>query len=314
MDLPPTHDRGSLPISGIFISPNLIPVRAGILRHGVGILGDHRNMFIDFQETNFLGDELFTIPPPKLRRLQLFDSRIVNKFNKLCCSHLTNNNIPHKAQRVLSASQYTPPQDMASSMNTLDDQLGRAIAHGDKHCRKMRTGVIPFSTQYNKVKNEVRFWILLLRRNYGHRISNTTIRRLARRLDISHPNLIDPVETKLQLKLARQRYVAFASSTKSERTQFNERLATANAADENKPKARVLKRILHDESQRQENLQLKSTYQKSQMERLDSVRVFRDGTRLEFSSPHEVEEELRIMNDMKYSSTNDTPLMTPQYV
>ena len=62
--LPPTHERGSHPISGIFISPTLVPTRAGILRHGVGILGDHRNMFVDFHEYNVLGNEIYTIPPP----------------------------------------------------------------------------------------------------------------------------------------------------------------------------------------------------------------------------------------------------------
>ena len=188
-------------------------------------------------------------------------------------------------------------------MNTLDEQLGRAITNGHKHCRKLYIGSILFSSAYNKVKNEVRFWTLLLRRHYGHRISNTTIRRLARRMDISHPNLIDPTEAKF-----------FVASAKNERTLFNERLAIANAANENKKKTSVLKRILHDENQRLENSQLKSVYQKSKMERLDSVNVFRDGTWYEFSSPREVEEELRIMNNNKYSATNDTPSMAPHNV
>lgn len=48
--IPPTHDRGSQPISGMFASPTLIPSKLGILAHGQGILGDHRNMFADFPE------------------------------------------------------------------------------------------------------------------------------------------------------------------------------------------------------------------------------------------------------------------------
>ena len=175
--LPPTHDRGSRPISGIFITRTLEPMRAGILRNGVGILGDHRNMFVDFSEINFLGDELYTIQPPKMRRLQLFDSRIINRFNKACENHLRHNNILQIASTLVTNATYPPSDDYTSKMQKLDEQLGRAIACGDKHCRKLRTGTIPFSAEYEKVKNNVRFWILLLKRHYGHRISNTTIRR-----------------------------------------------------------------------------------------------------------------------------------------
>ena len=67
--LPPTHDTGSRPISAMFGSPLLTPVRFGILPHGVGVEGDHRNMFVDFREDTCLGDEMYTILPPSQRRL-----------------------------------------------------------------------------------------------------------------------------------------------------------------------------------------------------------------------------------------------------
>ena len=194
--LPPTHERGSHPISGIFISPTLIPIRAGILRHGVGILGDHRNMFVDFHEYNVLGDEIYTIPPPKMRRLQLYDSRIVNKFNKTCENHLKNNNIHTQLLELTSKAIYPPPPHISQKMQTIDEQIGRAIASGEKHCRKLRTGAIPYSSEYNKVKNSVRFWYLLIKQQYGKRISNTTIPRLARANNIPQPHKIDHIEAK----------------------------------------------------------------------------------------------------------------------
>lgn len=128
--LPPTHERGSHPISGIFISPTLVPTRAGMLRHGVGILGDHRNMFVDFHEYNVLGDEIYTIPPPKMRRLQLYDSRIVNKFNKICENHFKHNNIPNQLLELNSQAECPPPPHVAQKMQIMDEQIGRAIASG----------------------------------------------------------------------------------------------------------------------------------------------------------------------------------------
>lgn len=76
-DLPPTPDCGSTPISAIYVSATLVPTQLGILAHGEGIEGDHRNMYLDFDQRNFLGDDLHIIPPSEKRRLQLKDTRIV---------------------------------------------------------------------------------------------------------------------------------------------------------------------------------------------------------------------------------------------
>lgn len=76
----------------------------------------------------------------------------------------------------------------------------------------------------------------------------------------------------------------------------------------------MLKRILHEEAQRTDNYRVRGTFTVIQRERLDSVRVFRNGTWHEYSEPYKVAEELRIMNNLKYSATNNTPQTHPAYV
>lgn len=71
---------------------------------------------------------------------------------------------------------------------------------------------------------------------------------------------------------------------------------------------------MHEETQRVENYKLKGTFGQLNIDRLDSVRVQRDGIWHDISEPHWVTEELRIMNDRKYSATNNTPLMRHEYV
>ena len=155
--LPPTHNNGSKPISAIYASLGLTPTRCGILKHGEGIEGDHRNMFVDFHQDNLLGDEIYVVPPPQQRRLQLYDSRIVDRFNSAVLQHLQQNNIPTIAQVMIQKSTYPPSLTMQASMNRLDDQIGRAISHGEKLCRKLHNGDIPFSAEYVRLNKHRRF-------------------------------------------------------------------------------------------------------------------------------------------------------------
>lgn len=194
--LPPTHDTGSRPISAIFASPTLAPTRIGILPHGIGVEGDHRNMYADFRETTFLGDEMYIIPPPIQRRLKLYDSRIVSKFNKLCHLHLQANNIQQQLEALTASASFPPQRDIITRMESIDDQIGRAIRHAEHKCRKLRTGEIPFSKEYVKVNQPRRFWLLLLWKRYGREVSNTTIRRLAKQIDIQSYQHIDNAEAK----------------------------------------------------------------------------------------------------------------------
>ena len=59
--MPATHHRGSRPISTIYHSNGLKVVRAGILPTGIGVHGDHRNIYADFDQKSFLGDPMFMV-------------------------------------------------------------------------------------------------------------------------------------------------------------------------------------------------------------------------------------------------------------
>ena len=62
------------------------------------------------------------------------------------------------------------------------------------------------------------------------------------------------------------------------------------------------------------NAKLKVVYKKSDLQRLDRVVVTHNGYPIEINDPYRVEEELRRMNSSKYSSTNDTPMMSEPYL
>lgn len=212
--------RGSKPIFGIFVSPTIQSTRAGILEHGCGIKVDHRNMFIDVEQLNFLGDDLYAIPPLAQRRLQLFDSRVVKRFNTHCLNHLQQNKILQQTNSLINMSTDTPLTIITPLLEAVDDQIGRVISVGEKKCRKFKSGEIPFSEEFCKLNKTRRFWLLLIKRRYGKKVSTTTIRRLAQNLNINQIYSIDVREAKLQLNLSRKAYVEFVKKAKTERDKF----------------------------------------------------------------------------------------------
>ena len=79
---PPPTTKGSYPIDGIFMSPEISDiVKGGWLELGVGY-NDHRILYIDVDMFKFLGKHKNSTAAHKIRRLQCRDPRTVNAYNK----------------------------------------------------------------------------------------------------------------------------------------------------------------------------------------------------------------------------------------
>jgi hypothetical protein len=79
-DAPPTYDRGSKPIDGIFVSPTLRGCRCGYEAFGDGPPGiTHRLIWIDIPVVNAFGNVL-TSTKFKARRLKNFDPRVTERY------------------------------------------------------------------------------------------------------------------------------------------------------------------------------------------------------------------------------------------
>ena len=78
---PATHQAGSVPIDGIFVSECLIPfLRGGYLGFGKATRADHRALYIELPLVAFIGYDMHDIIRPNIRRLKLQDPRIVKKY------------------------------------------------------------------------------------------------------------------------------------------------------------------------------------------------------------------------------------------
>ena len=100
IELPPIHHRGSIPISAIYVTPDITINGAGILSKGIGIQRDHRNMFLDISETSLLGSPMYKVEPPKIKLLKLNDPRIYKKIIRRAKNHYIATGLHKKLQNL----------------------------------------------------------------------------------------------------------------------------------------------------------------------------------------------------------------------
>jgi len=312
LPMPPTHHSGSRPISTIYASTSLQVKSAGILQKGIGIQGDHRNIFVDFTQTSFIGAPLFKVESPPIKKLQLQDSRIYNRFLKHLIKHIHSTNLHEKAKSLIQTCTSTQVKDVDRKMETIDEQLGRGISSGIKNCRKKRMGQIPFSGMLRDLWKERRLWLLVYKRRVGQKISNRTIRRLAKARDITNPLSYHILDIKERLKNAELRYRQFVPHAKTEREKFFEELAIANATEGNTSKEKLLKRIMNTESAREQGRIMRRFFPKNTiMKQVDRVKFQTNGIEYEVHQPNDIIDAIQKETKRKYSSTSETPLMRP---
>jgi len=121
--LPATHNRGSLPIDGIFVPDELIPFCwAGFLGFGEGVPSDHRLAWIDIPlPLLHLCLDSNPVKAPA-RRLQCTDPRIVLKYNNLLFDRLNNINVFSRVKHLsetITGARLTKAQQV--EYETLDN-------------------------------------------------------------------------------------------------------------------------------------------------------------------------------------------------
>ena len=95
---PATHSTGSYPIDGIFASTNIDIRAGGYMGHEAGE-GDHRCLWIDVSFVSAFGHNLPVIMRPYMQRLQLSNTRTVQRFEQQVTRFVRK----HELQRRITA-------------------------------------------------------------------------------------------------------------------------------------------------------------------------------------------------------------------
>jgi len=312
--LPPTHHKGSVPISAMYISPNIIIKGAGILSKGIGIQGDHRNMFLDVSITSLLGTPMYKVEPPKVKLLKLNDPRIYKKFIKKVKSHYLKCGLQQKSEQITKSilAGTMSQKEIKLAQEKIDEQMGRGIKSGIRKCRKLYTGDIPFSSVFLELLQVKRLWLLVLKKKLGQKISSKTIRRLSKIANVQNPLQYPIPVIKAYLSEAEAQYKAFIPHAPTERQHFYEELAAANAVDGTATKATILKRIMNSEASRENGKRMSQFFPKRGIsKRVDRVAYTVNNTNMEATEPDDIVQQIQTETKIKYTSSHNTPLMEP---
>ena len=230
---PATCIRGSHQIDGLFVTPALANCKCGMLPFGAF---DHRPLWLDIPHTLAFGAHIDLSATPNCRRLRIDDPRTVTRFHSLLRQLLADGNIPERlAMLEASSSPHTPLT--SSQAQEYEDLKARHLAaslEAERKCRKLRTGVYPFSPTYSRLRYKILYWQLVLRLAQNQRCSRRLVRRTATKagLLVNTSDWSDPDKARTNLSSARSllRKFCAADQATAARDDYIHRLAQAKAA------------------------------------------------------------------------------------
>ena len=207
---PNTHFRGSQPIDGIYVSPDIEVSSFLSLSFHEGV-GDHRTMIIDFTSSSMIGHYQGHIVRPTSRRLTTKQPSSVQNYNNELLSQFTAHRIPERLHSIATntASGITDKQ-RRSAENTYED-IKRYRIGAEHNCRKILKPYSPFSLP-------VKYWydrictfrdLIRLKENNHPRMGKSRILRSAKRLHIPDAArlTIDDCKEGIRLSLIQQKEV-----------------------------------------------------------------------------------------------------------
>ena len=106
---PPTYNRGSKPIDGVFCSNTLHITACGYLPFGA-FPSDHRAIWADITYDSAFGFKISRCVQPKARKLQCIDPRVVKKWAQAYEQFIKQHNL-HCRQFALEQHMTTPLTD-----------------------------------------------------------------------------------------------------------------------------------------------------------------------------------------------------------
>jgi hypothetical protein len=140
-ELGPTYFRGSKPIDGIWITPDVQIANACVMPAGYGI-GDHRLFIVDIVASSMIGNDPPRIKCPSARRLNTLLSYVAERYATL----YHENVIRHKLIERLADAYNTENDEQAKhKIDKVDYDAGQLMAHAEKKCRQIKTGHRCFS-------------------------------------------------------------------------------------------------------------------------------------------------------------------------
>ena len=259
--LPPTSLTGSVPIDGIFVSPQLRNISKGGWISISESIGDHRALFIDVPSKILLGENSFTIHRHTARRLTCDRPNVVGKFNDLLQKQLQNQHTFSSFDKFMHAYQnnaYETSHQIIADLNKIDRSITNAVRYAEKKCRKINAGNVPYTPELSNAGQLINLWNNIIRKKKGCNISSKYLQRIAKKLGVSQPMKLSLHDCELERKSASRNYRKLKKNAQQSRTLFMHDLAAQHAARGNESISNVILRMTRNEELRSSYRRIKN--------------------------------------------------------
>ena len=157
-----THFRGSQPIDGVWATSDIEVVNACVMPVGYG-LGDHRCFVVDFTLSSIVGRSLVRVKKLKARKLNTKLPQVAEKYNKLLEANLRRHNVDEDHRTAYFAKT---KEEAHAAISSSEEKSKQYMAHAESHCRKIKSGRIPFSEEaaiWSSVVRHIERYLAIMR-------------------------------------------------------------------------------------------------------------------------------------------------------
>ena len=257
--LPPTSLTGSVPIDGIFVSPQIEHITRGGWLKIENSIGDHRTLYMDIPIDILLGEDPFHIHRSTARRLICDQPKIVSKYNKLLNQQLEKQKTFYNFNKleIEIQNQTITDEQKEILLNKIDNSITNSIRYAEKRCRKLKFGAVPYTPELSKAGKTIHLWNNIIRKKKGQNISTRYLKRLAKKAGISKPMELSLEDCEKERNLASKQYRKLKKDAQISRELFIQNLASQQAALGNESTSNAILRINRNEELRESYKRIK---------------------------------------------------------
>ncbi len=240
-----TYFRGSKLINAVWAMADIQVAGACIMPAGFGI-GDHRLFVIDFVASSLVGEAPRKIVRAQARRLNCKIPGVVERYNR----HLESKIRKHRLLERIGKMHHSgvEPLEKKRRLDVIDQESKAYMKNAEKRCRKIKSGVIPFSPEAAKWIRRLQVYRSLLRAAYGVRGNHGNLRRSALQAGITSPFALTAGEIEARIEICLQHCEYYKTYGKDYRKRhLQDRLKAAKDNGEEVVENQILGIIKHEQ-------------------------------------------------------------------
>ena len=197
-----TYFHGSKPIDRVWATGFITMTNTCVMPVGFGV-GNHQLFVINFATTTSVGSCMTTVVCPTLHRVNTKLSGCADWYNKSLCWNILRHRLLERM--VEAASLGTPKEDMAWTLNKLDQEGEAYMKHVEKKCHQLKSDRIPFSLEASLWIRQCQVYRSLLRWHNGKLQNYGNLCRTALQCQINAPFQLTVDDIKLRMSICKEK-------------------------------------------------------------------------------------------------------------